>query len=153
MYDAIHEEAEIGATIRQARIRNGFSLEDVAARANLSPTAVRNLELGRGSTLRTMIKVLTVIGEMRVFTEWHESSKEFSPIAVFRETQRKVARPQRVSRTRVVSPIGNHADTSAKTSADTSAKTSAGSPIGNRADTSIRNSTDTSIKAEDEHGL
>jgi len=91
-------ENEIGAAIRQARIRKGLSLEDAAARANLSATAVRNLELGRGSTLRTMIKLLSVIDETRLFTEWIENKNEFSPIALFRETEKKAARPKRVSR-------------------------------------------------------
>ena len=101
MIDALNMETEIGAAIRQARIRKGFSLDDMAARANLSPTAVRNLELGRGSTLRTMIKVLSITGETRLFTEWIESTNVFSPIAVFRETEKKTARPKRVSRKRV----------------------------------------------------
>ncbi|MCL2528844.1 MAG: helix-turn-helix domain-containing protein [Coriobacteriia bacterium] len=93
-------ELEIGKAIRQARIRKGLTLDDTAARANLSPTAVRSLELGRGSTLSTMLKVLSVIGETRLFTEWIESSRKFSPVAQFRETQKKAAYPQRVGRKR-----------------------------------------------------
>jgi len=95
-----NREVEIGKAIRQARIRKGLSLDDTAARANLSPTAVRNLELGRGSTLRTLLKVLSVIEETRLFTEWIESSKGFSPIARFRESEKKAAYPKRVGRKR-----------------------------------------------------
>jgi len=98
MNDVSNMENEIGEAIRQARIRRGFSLEDAAARANLSATAVRNLELGRGSTLRTMIKLLNVIDETGLFTDWIESKNAFSPITLFRETEKKAARPKRVSR-------------------------------------------------------
>jgi len=93
-------EIEIGATIRWLRIRKGLSLDEAAAMSNLSLTAVRNLELGRGSTLRTMIKLLSAIDEARLFTEWIEKATEFSPIAFFRETQKKAAYPKRVSRKR-----------------------------------------------------
>jgi len=148
MYDAMHEEIEIGATIRQMRIRKGLSLDDVAARANLSLTAVRNLELGRGSTLRTMIKVLSAIGEMRLFAEWIESSKEFSPIALFRETQRKAARPQRVSRNRANANTGNR--TSIPTNANAGNRTSipTNADAGNRTDATA----DIHAEAENEHG-
>ena len=104
MIDISDMETGIGASIRQARIRKGLSLDEAAARANLSPTAVRNLELGRGSTVRTMIKVLSVIGETRLFTEWIESANEFSPIAFFRETKKKAAQPKRVSKKRTGMP-------------------------------------------------
>ena len=102
MKESSSMELEIGAAIRQARIRRGISLEDTAARANLTPTAVRNLELGRGSTLRTMLKVLSVIEETDLFTDWIARSKEFSPIAYFRETENKAAYPKRVSRKRTL---------------------------------------------------
>jgi|GEM_PF-1180366 len=98
MLNATDTEIEIGATIRQARIKKGLSLDDTAARANLSPTAVRNLELGRGSTLRTMLKVLAVIEETQLFSYWIDSKKEFSPIARLREIEKKAAHPKRVSR-------------------------------------------------------
>jgi len=98
MDDIRNIEKEIGEAIRQSRIRKGFSLEDAAARANLSATAVRNLELGRGSTLRTMVKLLSVIDETRLFTDWIDSKNEFSPLALFREIEKKAARPKRVAR-------------------------------------------------------
>jgi transcriptional regulator with XRE-family HTH domain len=94
-------ESEVGAAIRQVRIRRGYTLDDVAARANLSSTAVRALELGRGSTLRTLIKVLSVLNEEEFLTDWTDSKYEFSPIAKFRENQKMEAQPKRVSRKRI----------------------------------------------------
>jgi transcriptional regulator with XRE-family HTH domain len=93
-------EIELGKAIRQARIRNGFTLEDVAARANLSPTSVRALELGRGSTVTTLVRVLRVLGETRLITDWANEGQGFSPIMVLRETRGKQAEVKRVSRTR-----------------------------------------------------
>ena len=93
-------EDEVGEAIRQLRIKKGLTLDEVAARANLSPTAVRSLELGRGSTLRTLIKVLAVLDETRLLTDWSKGQEGFSPIAVFRESLKKNASPKRVSRKR-----------------------------------------------------
>ena len=100
MNDVTNMEIEIGAAIRRMRIRRGLSLDEAAARANLSQAAVRSLELGRGSTLRTMVKLFFAIDETRLLTEWIESTNSFSPIAVFRETEKKAAYPKRVSRKR-----------------------------------------------------
>lgn len=90
-------ETEFGQAIRQARIKKGLSLEDVAARANLSPTSVRALELGRGSTVSTLAKVLQVIDELSFIENWIARGDSFSPIAVFREKSKMAYRPKRVS--------------------------------------------------------
>ncbi|MDR0852144.1 MAG: helix-turn-helix domain-containing protein [Clostridiales Family XIII bacterium] len=90
-------EIEIGAAIRQARIRKGFPLEDVAARANLSPNAVRALELGRGSSLNTLINVLNVLDELNMFTDWIDANQTFSPIDALRQSRKQRRVPQRVS--------------------------------------------------------
>ena len=96
-------EIEFGQAIRQARIKKGLSLEDVAARANLSPTSVRALELGRGSTISTLIKVLNVIEELSFIENWMARGESFSPIAVFREKSNLAYRPKRVSARRIKS--------------------------------------------------
>jgi len=98
-------EKEIGGAIRRLRIQNGLSLEDVAHRAGLSPTSVRSLELGRGTTLSTMLKVLTVMGEAERIHTWFGPDREFSPIALLREKQRRPAYPQRVSRKRTANGL------------------------------------------------
>ncbi|MDR2610925.1 MAG: helix-turn-helix transcriptional regulator [Clostridiales Family XIII bacterium] len=93
-------EAAFGAVIRQFRIRKGYSLEEVADRAGLSPTSVRSLELGRGSTVGTMLKVLATIGETGLITEWAARNRKFSPMAAFKASQRQSPEPQRVGRVR-----------------------------------------------------
>ncbi|MDR0875614.1 MAG: helix-turn-helix domain-containing protein [Clostridiales Family XIII bacterium] len=90
-------EIDFGQAVRQARIKKGLTLEDVAARANLSPTSVRALELGRGSTVSTLIKVLRVIDELSLVEDWIARGEAFSPIAVLREKNKLAYRPKRVS--------------------------------------------------------
>jgi transcriptional regulator with XRE-family HTH domain len=95
MKNVAEAEIELGAAVRQFRIRNGFALETVADRAGISPTSVRSLELGRGSTVNTMLKVLKAIGELDRIDQWKAESESFSPAAVFKASQRREAQPRR----------------------------------------------------------
>ena len=92
------DEKKIGETIRRLRIRKGLPLEDVAARASVSPISVRALELGRGSTLSTVLKVLNAIDEVGFILSWVEGSNEISPMQALRESRRQATEPKRVSR-------------------------------------------------------
>jgi len=91
------DEKTIGETIRRLRIRKGLPLEDVAARASLSPISVRALELGRGSTLSTLVKVLKEIDEDRFVADWILKSSEISPMQSLRNSRKLVSEPKRVS--------------------------------------------------------
>ena len=92
------DEKKIGETIRRLRIRKGLTLEDAAARANLSPISVRSLELGRGSTISTMLKVLKAIDETGFMLDWAEKSIDVSPMQALRNSKKLTAEPKRVSR-------------------------------------------------------
>ena len=92
------DENTIGVTIRRLRIRKGLPLEEVAARANLSPISVRALELGRGSTLSTVLKVLAAIDETGFILDWAGKSEEISPMQALRNSKKLAAEPKRVSR-------------------------------------------------------
>jgi len=94
------DERTIGETIRRVRIRKGLSLEDVAARASLSPVSVRALEMGRGSTVLTMLKVLKAIDETGFITDWVEKSVEISPMQALRNSMKQTVEPKRVARKR-----------------------------------------------------
>jgi len=94
------DEKKLGETIRRLRIRKELPLEEVAARVSLSPITVRALELGRGSTLSTMLKVLKAIDEVDFIISWVERSYEISPMQALRESRKQVAEPKRVSRKR-----------------------------------------------------
>jgi transcriptional regulator with XRE-family HTH domain len=95
------DEKKIGATIRRLRIRKKLPLEDIAAIASLSPISVRALELGRGSTLSTMLKVLKAIDEAGFILDWVEKSDEISPMQALRNSRRQAMEPKRVSRKNV----------------------------------------------------
>ena len=92
------DEKIIGETIRRLRIKKALPLEDVAERANLSPISVRALELGRGSTLSTMLKVLKAIDETGFMLDWSERSNAISPMQALRNSRKMTAYPKRVSR-------------------------------------------------------
>jgi len=91
-------EKKIGETIRRLRIRKRLTLEGVAAIVSLSPISVRALELGRGSTLSTMLKVLKAIDETGFILDWAEKSNETSPMQALRNSRKQTAEPKRVSR-------------------------------------------------------
>jgi len=92
------DEKKIGETIRRLRIRKKLPLEEVAARASLSPISVRALELGRGSTLSTLLKVLKAIGEVGFISSWVDRSNEISPMQALRDSRKQAVEPKRVSR-------------------------------------------------------
>jgi transcriptional regulator with XRE-family HTH domain len=92
------DEKKIGDTIRKLRIKKELPLEDVAAKASLSPISVRALELGRGSTLSTMLKVLKAIDETGFILDWVEKSYEISPLQALRDSRKQAMHPKRVSR-------------------------------------------------------
>ena len=92
------DEKKLGEAIRKYRIKKGLPLEDVAAKANLSPVSVRALELGRGSTLTTALKVLNIIDETNFILDWIDKCDVTSPMDVLRSSRKLSAKPQRVKR-------------------------------------------------------
>ena len=59
-------EAEIGTQLRSIRIRQNIDQQQLAAMAGVALNVVKNLELGRGSTLSSLIKILRALNH----TEW-----------------------------------------------------------------------------------
>ncbi|MDR2671757.1 MAG: helix-turn-helix domain-containing protein [Coriobacteriales bacterium] len=91
-------ESRLGAAIRQIRIREGLPLEELAAKANLSPTTLRSLELGRGSTLSTLVKTLRAFDRLDVLESLIAAGEAFSPIEVLRQERGLAKKPQRAPR-------------------------------------------------------
>ncbi|MCU1526283.1 MAG: hypothetical protein JWP75_46 [Frondihabitans sp.] len=54
-------EALLGAQIRSVRLESGHDQAALADLADVSVTSVKNLENGRGSTLRTLVRVLRAL--------------------------------------------------------------------------------------------
>lgn len=57
----VTDEAQLGAVVRAHRLARGLDQRDAAELAGVSTTALRRLEAGQGSTLRTALAVLTVL--------------------------------------------------------------------------------------------
>ena len=62
-------EQMIGEQVKVLRIRKNLKQDELAARANVSKSAVFNLENGKGSSLKTLVSVLNALGE----TSWIEN--------------------------------------------------------------------------------
>lgn len=59
-------EAQIGARLRALRLERNLDQATLAARAGVSPSALKHLERGRGSTLKTLVSVLRALDRL----EW-----------------------------------------------------------------------------------
>ena len=99
-------EAVIGAEVRAARIAANLDQSELAKRADISLGAVKNLEAGKGSTLKSLIRVVRALGR----TEWLESLTPpitISPVAMLSSKRPATRTRQRVSRRRATV---NHED-------------------------------------------
>lgn len=54
-------QAELGRQIRALRLRSNLDQQAVAERAGIALNAVKNLESGKGATVRSLIQVLKVL--------------------------------------------------------------------------------------------
>ena len=75
-------EAELGQRVRLARKRAGLSQQGLADRANVSMSAVRGLEAGNGSTLRTVISVARALGLESGLDHIFSAPATVSPVAM-----------------------------------------------------------------------
>ena len=93
-------EIMIGEQIRRLRISSGIDQLQLASAANISVGAVKNLEGGKGSSLKSLIMVLrTLKAEQWLNTLSPETS--VSPMQILRDLKLKETR-SRVSRSRNV---------------------------------------------------
>lgn len=92
-------EVIFGEQFRALRIKNDMDQSALAAAANLSVGAIKNLENGRGSSLKTLILALRAMDEEK----WLETlcpPDTFSPLKMARDQNISGAR-QRVFRNRL----------------------------------------------------
>jgi transcriptional regulator with XRE-family HTH domain len=57
-------EAELGRQIRTLRLRQNLDQQQLAERAGIALNAVKNLESGKGATLRSLIQTLRVLNRI-----------------------------------------------------------------------------------------
>ena len=90
-------ERRLGADMRRLRLRNRLTQTELAKRANVSGSAIKNLEGGKGSSLTTVVRVVRALGR----TDWLESllppEPGISPMEILRQHRRaETNAPQRV---------------------------------------------------------
>ena len=91
-------EVELGRDVRRIRLRQDLTQQELARDANISLSALKGLEAGHGSGIRTLILVARALGR----TDWLESFAPreplISPMQMLRERQKKnVREPKRAS--------------------------------------------------------
>ncbi|MCU1420358.1 MAG: hypothetical protein JWN36_9 [Microbacteriaceae bacterium] len=92
-------EQRIGSQVRATRITAGLTQAELARRANVSETSVRNLEQGSGSTLKTLVAIARVLDRTAWLEEFDPHPAGPSPIELLRQSRSQAPRPQRVRRT------------------------------------------------------
>lgn len=88
-------EAELGSQIRALRLRQNLDQQQLAERAGIALNAVKNLERGKGATLRSLVQVLRVLDRV----DWLRALAPTVSISPVRMLEAKVPR-QRASRKR-----------------------------------------------------
>jgi transcriptional regulator with XRE-family HTH domain len=90
-------ESNLGSQVRRLRLAAGLDQAQLAVNAGLSVSAIKRLEAGQGSSLRTVIKALMALGQ----ADWIctlSPAAQISPMAVLLATRRRTR--QRVYRAR-----------------------------------------------------
>ncbi len=80
---------EIGEQVRGIRVRMNLDQATVAQRAGIALSALKNLEAGKGATLKTLIKTIRVLGR----TDWFDS---LAPAPTISPMQMLLSKPKRV---------------------------------------------------------
>ena len=89
-------EAELGRQVRALRLRQNLDQRELAERAGIALNAVKNLEAGKGATLRSLVQALQILNR----SEWLQTLAPPVSISPLQMLKAKAPR-QRVSRTRV----------------------------------------------------
>jgi transcriptional regulator with XRE-family HTH domain len=87
--------AELGSQLRTLRLRLDLNQRQLAERADVALNAVKNLEAGKGATVRSLIRVLRVLER----TDWLEALSPQVTVSPLQVLKAKHPR-QRASRKR-----------------------------------------------------
>ena len=89
-------EAELGKQIRSLRLRLDLDQKQMAERAGIDLNAVKNLETGKGASLRSLIQVLRILNR----TDWLGTlspTVSISPVQMLKtKTPRQRVSPRRM---------------------------------------------------------
>lgn len=62
-------ERDLGSQVRRARLEADITQEELARQANVSLGAVKKMERGDGSTLKTLVRVVRALGREQWLTQ------------------------------------------------------------------------------------
>lgn len=88
-------EAELGLALRRLRVSRGITRQELAAQANVSAGALRNLETGAGANVTTLVRAVHALGAQDWLTQLEPAPAAFSPLAVVEATLHAQERPLR----------------------------------------------------------
>jgi DNA-binding XRE family transcriptional regulator len=89
-------EERLGHQFRALRLRSETDQKTLAETAGISLSALRNLETGRGVSLKTMLAVLRAVGRTD-FINMLAPEPTFSPMQMLRESKQKTPRQRAYS--------------------------------------------------------
>ena len=92
-------ELDLGRQLRALRLRQNLAQDQVAERAGIALNAVKNLESGKGATVRSLVRVLRVLDR----TSWLTTLAPAVTISPIQMLQMRAPR-QRASRGRLSQP-------------------------------------------------
>lgn len=99
MWATVEElEAQLGSQVRARRLAANRTVEDLAHAAGIAAKTLQNLELGRGSSLGTLVKVLRAL-DAEAWLGTLTPPAATSPVAILAAARRGAPR-QRASRSR-----------------------------------------------------
>ena len=81
-------ESAVGVQFRTLRIAARLTQAELAERASVSEGAIRTMELGRGTSLRTLVAVAKILGRVDWFDDIDDLSSEVDPLAMLNKKQR-----------------------------------------------------------------
>jgi transcriptional regulator with XRE-family HTH domain len=81
-------EATLGRQLRDVRLRQNVDQRRLAEQAGVALNAVKNLEAGKGATVKSLVKVLRALGRV----EWMDS---LAPVASISPLQMLKSKPSR----------------------------------------------------------
>jgi transcriptional regulator with XRE-family HTH domain len=96
-------EYEIGSSLRRLRINRNLEQAVLAKRAGVSTRALRNLELGNGSSLHTLVCVVRALGRQEWFSTIGPVAT-INPLMMARDGEPR----QRASKPRAKKPETKH---------------------------------------------
>ena len=85
--ETLEEERQVGRAVRELRRRCRLSQVELAQRSGVSLSALRGLEVGAGSSLATLVRVLRALERDEWLTSLLPPTPSISPMSMLRERE------------------------------------------------------------------